>query len=75
MASYRLGTSAVQAFKMPWELNMTHTVTGNTPGEVKKKKNTYFFRKPASPRTDSKGCTSALLKWLTNTQNDPGSLL
>ncbi len=22
VASYRLGTSAVQAFKMPWELNM-----------------------------------------------------
>lgn len=43
MASYRLGTSAVQAFKMPWELNMTHTVTGNTPGEVKKKKKHLLF--------------------------------
>lgn len=43
MASYRLGTSAVQAFKMPWELNMTHTVTGNTPGEVKKKKTLTFL--------------------------------
>lgn len=43
MASYRLGTSAVQAFKMPWELNMTHTVTGNTPGEVKKKNPLTFL--------------------------------
>lgn len=37
MASYRLRTSTAQAFKMPWELNMPHTVTGITPGELKYK--------------------------------------
>lgn len=34
MARYHLETSAVQAFMMQWELNMPHTVTENTPGEV-----------------------------------------
>lgn len=34
VAPYHLETSAMHAFTMPWELNMPHTVTGNTPGEV-----------------------------------------
>lgn len=42
VASYRFETSAVQAFKMPWKLNIPHTVTGNTPGEVGFKKSLTF---------------------------------